>query len=484
MSCSPRWTGCLAGRCVTWAEAGFSRSGQRTLSSRWPSERKLSIVSSRTPASRGFGMNAAALSGSRENLLAEMTITGKRARLGTARSSFWNCHPSITGFIRSSRMSCGSSCSCSLTSACCPLAAVSTRYPSSSSSSLSESRMSPSSSTTRILHRRLSLILTTPNDEAIFAAAARLHTSHPGAMLLAQRSPTTAQSGTEETTRLRLPVDSGRQLDWADVPDLVRVLPDGSIGGELAHPRNVEDCLFGPTVPVEVGARDLLLRAGIGSKVRQAEVGIFVEQRVDQRLEEAGILGRKESGGDQVEGLLQQRFGFVDLAGPIPGASTQLDLLGIEAEEKEVLVPHRISNLDVRAVQCSDGERSVEGELHIPGAGRFLARGRDLLRDVRRREDALGQRDAVVGQEDRLDAGIFRFSIHHLSDPVDQSNDQLSVVVAGRGLAAEDECARVNDRGRLLLGADPERDDVDGVEQLALVLVKALDLHVEDGVRF
>ncbi len=97
--------------------------------------------------------------------------------------------------------------------------------------------------------------------------------------------------------------------------------------------------------------------------------------------------------------------------------------------------------------------------------------------------DLLGQRHAVVGEEDHLeqvaDAGVVVDDVRH---GVDQPDDQLGHGVAGGGLAAEDDRARQVRRGRVVLDPVVERDDVQHVEELALVLVDALDLHVEQRV--
>jgi hypothetical protein len=67
-------------------------------------------------------------------------------------------------------------------------------------------------------------------------------------------------------------------------------------------------------------------------------------------------------------------------------------------------------------------------------------------------------------------------------DVVGQFDDQLGVVIARRGLAAED----LHPRHPVALGmaADLviERHRLDQVEQLALVFVDALDLHIEQRV--
>ncbi len=63
---------------------------------------------------------------------------------------------------------------------------------------------------------------------------------------------------------------------------------------------------------------------------------------------------------------------------------------------------------------------------------------------------------------------------------MDELDDQLGRIVAGRCLAAEDDGSR---RGiAAALEVTVQRHRVQHVEVLALVLVDALDLHVEHGV--
>ena len=87
-----------------------------------------------------------------------------------------------------------------------------------------------------------------------------------------------------------------------------------------------------------------------------------------------------------------------------------------------------LADLDVGAVQGADGERAVQRELHVAGARRLHARGRDLLRQVGRGDDPLGQADVVVGQEDDLEAvADDRVVVDHAGDVVDQLDDQLGL---------------------------------------------------------
>ena len=73
--------------------------------------------------------------------------------------------------------------------------------------------------------------------------------------------------------------------------------------------------------------------------------------------------------------------------------------------------------------------------------------------------------------------------VHHPAHVVDELDDKLGHVVAGRRLAREDLDARHEiARG---VGADlvVERDGLQDVEELALILVDALDLDVEKRLR-
>jgi hypothetical protein len=74
-----------------------------------------------------------------------------------------------------------------------------------------------------------------------------------------------------------------------------------------------------------------------------------------------------------------------------------------------------------------------------------------------------------------------RIPVHRQRDVVNQLDDQLGQPIRGRSLSGEEERARRD----VDLGVAPqpviEHDDVNHVEQLALVLVNPLDLAVEDG---
>ena len=72
---------------------------------------------------------------------------------------------------------------------------------------------------------------------------------------------------------------------------------------------------------------------------------------------------------------------------------------------KKLSSPDQLADLDVGAVVGADGQRAVERELHVAGAGRLLAGQRDLLGQVGGRDELLGQRHVVVRRERHASAG-------------------------------------------------------------------------------
>jgi hypothetical protein len=97
------------------------------------------------------------------------------------------------------------------------------------------------------------------------------------------------------------------------------------------------------------------------------------------------------------------------------------------------------------------------------------------------RHHQLVNRDVVVGQEDDLDpAGDVWVGVDHGCDRVDQLDDALGLLVAGRCLRGEDDRAGRDGGGRI--GFDPvvEGDDMQQLEELAFVPVQPLDHHIEN----
>ena len=105
--------------------------------------------------------------------------------------------------------------------------------------------------------------------------------------------------------------------------------------------------------------------------------------------------------------------------------------------------PTSSRDFDVGAVERADGERAVQRELHVAGAGGLGARRGNLLRQVGRGNDVLGGLDVVVRDEHDLQQAVDRrVVVDDVGDVVDQLDDELRHGVAGRRLAAEDDRAR------------------------------------------
>ena len=154
------------------------------------------------------------------------------------------------------------------------------------------------------------------------------------------------------------------------------------------------------------------------------------------------------------------------------------------AEDVVVLRPGFLHDLHVGAVVGADGGRAVEHQFHVAGAAGLGAGGGDLLGEVGGGDDLLRHGAVVVLNEHHLHHPARLFvGVDHFRQTVDEVDDGLGARVAGRGLGTEDE-GRGREAwqvARLVLAV--EVVDGQSVHQLPLVLVQALDLHVEHEVR-
>ena len=110
----------------------------------------------------------------------------------------------------------------------------------------------------------------------------------------------------------------------------------------------------------------------------------------------------------------------------VPAAALS-NLLGAEAEQKEILFARFLSHLDRRAVARAYSQRSIYHEFHIARTARFVPRRRDLVGDVGRRNQPFGERNIVVRQEDDLEPSAYRrVAINRDGQIVDEFDDQLA----------------------------------------------------------
>src|SRR5687768_15969224 len=88
-----------------------------------------------------------------------------------------------------------------------------------------------------------------------------------------------------------------------DVPDVAAVIPDRAIGREVPHARHVEDAHARPFAGIGICVPDALLTLDICLVVREHQERIVPEERIHERLEQVGLLGRELARRNLVERL-------------------------------------------------------------------------------------------------------------------------------------------------------------------------------------
>jgi len=167
------------------------------------------------------------------------------------------------------------------------------------------------------------------------------------------------------------------------MPDIAGVFPDGAIAGKLAHARAIEDRHARPAGGISIDLPHLILAANIIRVIRLQHIRVTrIEEAAHDRLKHIRLLGSKVPVPDHVNHAPQLGIAVVILPGVIAASLYFLDLLFGEAKNEYVLLAHFLQYFYVRPVQRANGQGSVEGELHVPGARGLSAGGGDLLRKV------------------------------------------------------------------------------------------------------
>ncbi len=139
-------------------------------------------------------------------------------------------------------------------------------------------------------------------------------------------------------------------------------------------------------------------------------------------------------------------------------------------------------NLYIGAVLSSEGDGSVQHELHIACAGSLLGSKRDLLRDIRSRDDFLRLGNVVILNHDNLEVRTYlRILCRQLLQTENQVYDILCDGVGRSCLGAEDHCDRPL-REIALLDLKIFIDRVQRIHLLTLILMQTLYLYIKDRV--
>src|SRR6202453_2209631 len=210
----------------------------------------------------------------------------------------------------------------------------------------------------------------------------------------------------------------------------------------------------------------------------------MMRQRFDEPLVAAAIVRGEHAGADAVERFAQDRRGGDAGARVDPASPRGLDFARGQAKYEDIRVADEIFQLDIGAVERADRQRPVQRHLHVSGPGGFHARGRDLLGEIDRRDDHLGEADVVVRKKYDLELAAHGRVCVDGSRHVDrQLDDELGLLVARRRLAREYLYPRREVRRRIGPDFVVARDRLEDIEELPLVFVDALDLNVEQRVR-
>ena len=131
------------------------------------------------------------------------------------------------------------------------------------------------------------------------------------------------------------------------------------------HIRDVHDAHARPLVVVAVRPVHGGLAVQVRVEVREVEVTVApVQQGVPDRPVEVRLVEVEEAAVDVVEHALDVRVLVVHVP-RVVRAAHRVELLDRFAEQEEVVRPDGLADLDVRAVERADGQRAVQGELHI-----------------------------------------------------------------------------------------------------------------------
>ncbi|SCH33629.1 Uncharacterised protein [uncultured Clostridium sp.] len=229
----------------------------------------------------------------------------------------------------------------------------------------------------------------------------------------------------------------------------------------------------------------------IGPEILQDEVGVRtvavvrIQQGIIQVTEQLRILGCVITIDQLHQHVTDILIGIEDIHGVVAAMLLIIDnLVCAQTEDKGVFLTHLFYHFHICTVHGSDGQGSVQHELHVTGTGRLLAGGRDLLRYICCSEDQLCVGDTVILDKDNLDLAVNRrVVVDHVCHGVDKLDGQLCAAVACCCLCSEDKGSRIEFHIRMLFDLIIQIHHMQDVQQLTLVLMQSLNLYIEDGAR-
>lgn len=275
--------------------------------------------------------------------------------------------------------------------------------------------------------------------------------------------------------------------DWngLNIPDLIAVLRDGSIGGELAREGDTLDGHLGPFSIVSVGCINNVLGVDVSIEI---EAGNIVVATISKSVEDwvDNLSVTEEAGFDGLEDSVQFSTEIVSLT-LIKLLSDFVYAINSFSENEHVLFTYLFSNLDVGAIHGTNDETTVHNEFHVRCSRGLSTSSGNMLGEFGSWDNDLSARHVVIWQEDDLEEISNVVVVVDLEgDGSDKLDDSLGVMVTWGSFTTDHDNSWDEFVSSLVLWSiedcEISMNDIKDVHELSLVLVNSLNLDIEKSI--
>ena len=177
-------------------------------------------------------------------------------------------------------------------------------------------------------------------------------------------------------------------FDRLDAPNVIGVLLDRPVAGEVAGLGDVDDARMTPFRMVAVAFGDFLLGLAVGLEVLEDEV--FVVPVEEGRVEHTEVVPADRAVDEGIHEAADGGVIAVHLPRRVAAVDVVVhDFVSPQPEDDTVFVADLAVDFDVGPVHGPQGDGTVHHELHVARARRFLAGCRNLFAHVSSREEEL-----------------------------------------------------------------------------------------------
>src|SRR5262249_44785156 len=149
------------------------------------------------------------------------------------------------------------------------------------------------------------------------------------------------------------------------------------------------------------------------------------QERFAQEIEDPGLIAAKVVGEDQVQRCSCLWFVLIVPIRVVPSATLRHLLRG-KTEKEEIFLSRLLRHFNCCAIPSADRQRPVHHELHVAGATRLVARGRNLIGDVAGGNQPFSERYVVLRNEQDLEATAHPWiAVDCAGQVVDELYDEL-----------------------------------------------------------